>query len=155
MRHCLWKPRGSHSVMVPLACPGPMREGAAAGRAGHSSFAVTEKQNIHYIVFFKCHSYLQMCCGHMSTKCASGTKNASDWKYCNSSYSAHPGWQLYDGSQSLHMLRGRAEQFPFVPGSGRNEEAKGLSGFLVRVTMKYYHQRQCRKERIYFTHGST
>lgn len=28
-----------------------MQEGAADDRAGHSSCAVTEKQNIHYIVF--------------------------------------------------------------------------------------------------------
>lgn len=53
------------------------------------------------------------------------------------------------------MLRVKAEWFPFVPGSGRREEAKGLRGVLVRVTKKYYHQRQCRKERVYFTHGST
>lgn len=40
------------------------------------------------------------------------------------------------------MLRVRAESFPFMPSSGRKEEAKGLRGVLVRVTMKYRDQRQ-------------
>lgn len=84
-----------------------------------------EKAKHLFRSFLKCHSYLRMCCGHMSTKCASGTKNASAWKYFNSSYCMHPGWQFYDGSWSLHMLRVRAEWFPFIPSSGRGKKQRG------------------------------